>query len=1553
MSNPFTGKNSYSLIKTNPKLTGNVKLVVDSNGNIYLETIDADKQLSLNKYKAVRTNERRKYSSDVYELFNKGEMPASLVYKLAQNEDFLSVKNEYFQQYYTPYTQGAYPKVSKEFKEQIGYFAPIWLETEDIPENFVIFKLKNPVSVNTSEMSTSYDDAIEKQIYNPDYFNGDTSNYFFETILKDCVIHKVYDMSEDSVLGKYIRNHVNDNNFPEAPITVKYNQSEYTTYNGISLKKSGFIESPEESFSDFFVTDKTITEFDNHVTNGFERNSVICGNILNMEFLFDDETEDEYEISRYFGFFVNDEVISKFFLDGKDFYAKKSQNFIQNKNIKTNDQINIEDNKNFTFSNPDGVKLFIDGLTSYNLASTDVKGGNYMPYVKGAKNKHFNVNVNTDWGTDEIVLKTTQAELRDFKGYTDESVGVIPANIAGVSGRGYVEFTINGPLDNVEIRLKNVDEHNANYIKETTFISDTSLTQGTHIINKFSVAGTPENNAKALTDCINEYAGKDDNFGLSAVTIGNKVIIASRVQNDFANTYKWLIYSDDNNEPPITINFGDLKFGTVAAYNAEYRGATGTDFQSYNQLGTGATASANDWILQSTLIGGRTSKTSRIKVSSEFFSYFNSTHFLKTTDWYSRIKGVYRNLDESVVEGRILVNFDNFFEYIIIDIEDDSDVYISNGGYSYIYDLKPNDVGLFSFYPIKQFDIDQFRSSYNKDGDGYINKQLEYITDDKGISSIPVDLESAIGNFTETGFAGLVGNIDEITNDSIKIDNEYDRLKENELPELGTPGRVIPFINKWVFDNDAKDVRENPYRLNTSVGFGFSSFAASEFYKTADPRYYTHEWYYLQKFPPYLSEEDRVNTFSYFEEFLPEADVLDITDDKFSKYFIQEKVGPNIDIPRRVKYSIFANGDSNSYSSTMFRGSKLIIKRRNENNIALNFNIKNIVTYPSDYFNGYKFVAILTNDTDNPISYKVIENKKFKTITFFIQANLDDYYLTLDAASNRYLDRSTLYILKDKYVDTFGGPEIADINLSGAISPYTPDNSPSWTIAGDGSYVIPGFQSLLNGSLPDFKTQILPNQSGGFNDITIQTPKGFIKISGILEINEDTIRATAFEFSSNGVSYSPFNTSYLNIYPNYSESVIHIPKYLDGGFNAFTGIIQNLSFGTIFTRVNNGNPSIQYISIGEDENGNPVTTENEFLIEFVKSDINAKASYLEAKSFITNAIKANDYKPIGSQMSNLNKTYLTPLSRIKGNFVPKIDDIIVFNDNHESKFTPEIREQLLFKNVQFFANYPGFALYKQLYINKVNTDNPLTVLELTRDTQLKPQWWKINEIAIANKDQYIFRSDWDHNYYRKYVNKSTFTSLPGYVEPKEIRSMLASTIMNIPDRLNLEKFNAINADTVTPSESPNAELVYKLFRTRDNINKIYKIKGKLFTRNKLVNQISPELEPIFQEYVNPLFNFDDLNILSDDTSRYTRTNILPRYEVETVQVYAKFIPIGENDLVIENKYTVQELIQNGYKQINDVIISGVKENDYDKTFEYILPKDQDAILAFIIKIKSD
>jgi len=41
-----TGLDSYMLIRTNPKLTGNVKLVVDTDYNIYLDTFKASPRLN-------------------------------------------------------------------------------------------------------------------------------------------------------------------------------------------------------------------------------------------------------------------------------------------------------------------------------------------------------------------------------------------------------------------------------------------------------------------------------------------------------------------------------------------------------------------------------------------------------------------------------------------------------------------------------------------------------------------------------------------------------------------------------------------------------------------------------------------------------------------------------------------------------------------------------------------------------------------------------------------------------------------------------------------------------------------------------------------------------------------------------------------------------------------------------------------------------------------------------------------------------------------------------------------------------------------------------------------------------------------------------------------------------------------------------------------------------------------------------------------------------------------------------------------------------------------
>ena len=46
-------KASYSLVRTNPKLTGNVKVVSDGT-DIYLESFSANTRLSSQKYKAFK-----------------------------------------------------------------------------------------------------------------------------------------------------------------------------------------------------------------------------------------------------------------------------------------------------------------------------------------------------------------------------------------------------------------------------------------------------------------------------------------------------------------------------------------------------------------------------------------------------------------------------------------------------------------------------------------------------------------------------------------------------------------------------------------------------------------------------------------------------------------------------------------------------------------------------------------------------------------------------------------------------------------------------------------------------------------------------------------------------------------------------------------------------------------------------------------------------------------------------------------------------------------------------------------------------------------------------------------------------------------------------------------------------------------------------------------------------------------------------------------------------------------------------------------------------------
>ena len=1585
MAKVFTNKTSYSLLKTNPKLTGNIKMVVDSKGDIFIETIDAKPELTRNKYKRVKLDLENNWSSSIYNFFNKGSIPKSILYSLKDNEDFYSIKTDFSKQYYTDYQQGTKPKISKLYDEQISYFAPLWLEPNDIPEYFAIFKIPEPVSVSTKTQTNPFDGDVEKQIYNTNYFDtfpdsggATASDYFFKTVLSKAKLHKVFNMGLDSTLGKYLRNHINDVEMPESSLTIDWNINSNSTVNGISLEKSGFAKESLDIFSEAFPVDRTVTEFDNFITNQFENKGIVHPNIINLEFLFDDEDDPDFTINRYFGVYFNRNDISKFNLDSKAFYNKKYDNIKQNRYIDSVYSVDVLSDTNIVLENEKGIKLFVDYDDEYKVKSSDIKGSNFLPYIYSTDQIFYDLENNYDWQDDELILKDKTINTRDFKGFTKESVGIIPSTKTNKSGRSYFEFKVKGNITSFELRIKDVEEYKSDFNKKQVFIGDTLLDKGTFIGNKFSLKGTPDEVANAIVSAINSYSDSDEDFNIDAITKFDKVVVFTRGINEYWNKYKYLIYSEDINIAN-SIEVPYKTFGNLTDFNTKRakpgaKGATAPAFLDYDNIVNNTAIGSTNFnsgfsILESNFTNGNNESRNKIRVPIELTDYFNTSLFLKTQTWYSKVVSIDAYLDEPVFKGGKIVDFTNFDSYKTINCSDD--VWVSPGAYSQLYEIETNKVGLMSMYPIKQFDVDQFRSEYGKDGDGdiieltknYIDKRGPTGTYDPSAPYTPAtnkfSISFQIQNFRDTGFKRLAGKIDETTNDILSTTNEYDRLSENELPELSIKGKIIPYINKWVYDDDGKDVRENNYRMTSNSAFSYDNFSPSSKNTLPDFRFFTHEWYYLQKYPHYLTTEEKINSFSYFENLIEKGSyakgatsdlgIKDITEDKFLEYFTEYKVGAtggDYYFPAKRKYSIISGGNEDSFGETFFRGSKIKFKRRIENEIKLNSNIENIGVFKSDEFNGYKFSAILTNNTDNALNYSIIENKKYKTITMIIEAKLQDYFLNYDAsgatgATALLLDRSSLYVLEDKF-SSAPPNDYDDIEISGAITPFleTPISTtyPAGYIAnfkrtgtpGEYIYTIKGNQNT-NGSLPDFKNQIVPISTGQYSDITIDLGFGqFINIKEIIAVTEDTITAKVFNFNS-----TPLNETYNLAFPITAVCLDKIPKYIDGGYGAYKSVINNISFATIFDKVNTGSPDINYITIDEVRLPSGATgatsIDNNFLIEFEDYSTNVKADYITTAPIIFNGVSNSNFEPIGSKTVGLNNTYFSTMFRFNGKYNPKVNDVIYFSEDiGDTKFTDAIRKQLRFTNTNFFSTYPGFGLYKQLYINKINEQNPLTILSLNKESSLRPEFWKVGEISIDKQDSYIFRSCWDHNFHKRYESKTNFTSFPGYIEPKEVQSFLASTIMNIPNDVKIEKYGPTNVVVDV------------------NVSNI--ISGQIKNTQQLIDTINPSLKPLFDKYVNEAFNFQQLGTFDDDIERYIKTNILPRYFTQNIYAYVKYSSKTSNEPVLETNKTEQELIVNGFKKLENINFIQQKFSDFDFKFTYNKPSDKNATLAFITKV---
>ena len=155
---------SFQLLRTNPALTTNIKLVVSSDYKLYLESFDTNKQLSDQKYKHFLINKNNLYEDQIIKFYN--GLSSQLAFDVKYDSDNTNVFSTYNKQFDDIYWTGAKSVEDNWHKEDYEYFAPLFIKKGNLPEGFIVLRVDD---------STPYEDInneLSVSKLNKDNFNS-------------------------------------------------------------------------------------------------------------------------------------------------------------------------------------------------------------------------------------------------------------------------------------------------------------------------------------------------------------------------------------------------------------------------------------------------------------------------------------------------------------------------------------------------------------------------------------------------------------------------------------------------------------------------------------------------------------------------------------------------------------------------------------------------------------------------------------------------------------------------------------------------------------------------------------------------------------------------------------------------------------------------------------------------------------------------------------------------------------------------------------------------------------------------------------------------------------------------------------------------------------------------------------------------------------------------------------------------------------------------------------------------------------------------------------
>ena len=1577
---------SFCVLRTNPKFTGNSKLIVDSNNEIYLGSFPVNAELSQTYYQKYPIKSDGIYSNDLSSFFR--DLPSGDFYDVGRIADNVRVYGEYSFQYEDIYQYGASYNSTKLYDEQYKMLAPLWLERK-MPKKFIIYRVDR---TKHGESAAVYTDDI----------NGQNERVL--DMLRNATIIKTYDLV-DSKVGNYLTTHLRDINFPKSSITFNFNFEDSCEFHGISINSGGLVTKREYVNEDFIKRDNIEIENNEFITNAFERNNIVSANLINLEFMFDDPSASNYDIYRYFGIYADDIKEGTFEPD----YIDPNGLRVKTETIKT-----VYDETIAT--NPSWLNNSI--VSADMIPSNEDLTLPMLNYIKDKHDKFHHVKGNI---TLPNKLDVGPITLSDFTGkdITNENLTAINPE---TSMKGFIKFKINSNpnnLDRLFVASKSEIESEGYNLNDLTASADNSLAAGDYLNNTFSGLGTTTEIAVALLGAISHIIEEDYGKDLYKVTRdGDSIIIEDYATNTVSNKFGIGIF-----------NFNVIDFITIESATTNNMGLSGiisgTDFDQWTKYTPrGGANKDNCFFVRTSDIGPVTSANAIKEVNTQTYANILDIVVDPFLVGFSRV--IYDTVIKTATDNVIKVyeyyqtEFGKFSAYDIkdfnFDFYDTSNSSIGDLSYEKSYEQTyPGTNNLWA--STTSYEIGDFIFNTQNPIDVY---QVSSFTGINGVSGgvAPTGTTNQVNGtlnliYIGVGGASTISSIDESSVDYWKklttileldsdedisinrIKSEYDRLKENTLKETSTLSRDVPYIMKFAL-KEGHNSRRLPYMLSTSEAFGLDNLSSNITRKEREPYHLAMEYFDFVQFqsnhPALLASPTSTYIKSYLDfaggggSYLTEQLLKDTSYDYFSKYFnwcgyLNTTSGNWVDDDTYRIYSLFENGDNTKPPSTVYRGLRYILKNRKEFT-----SISPRGFSSSSRLNRYKFGNVFLYSNEDPwainTAYSIGDRassngKSYRCIvsgTSGSNASIHDP----NVSSGEFEDPGSPSSpkLKWEYVGLEGNSKSIRVIKNDVfkfvcvlIEVCTIDNeitdmyrntlyrendiNKPWTSPSHVAVDVPvtSYFDFLN--LPDYSANSVILEVSSY---TIANNEENL-LNEVTQLNDGTYSVIEFTNPGTGHVYQIYIDSILsstqlqisNIYNVTTSSNVPIAtinglpdlnlnynfKYIKGGELGFKRLLDDLTASGIANQFNTYDENIKYISV--DLAGSYM---NRFTLDVEDGQDFVKPSFIKAvndndrpKSYMLGA------ESIGNKIGRKPFAYYTQLRRFNGDYNPIFTDVVTFTDSfnrHKLEWaTPytlsESRKRLIYdkfngEGFTFASHKKIFKEYgkiKNYFYHKVNDENTDSILKLSEATDKQPLYPLIGEIGIGKKEINVFDSKYMSTYFSKSTNAKNTISVHGTLSPVEKKSFMASTVMKVRDVYDLLSH--------TVSQEKSIDILDEIKDDERNTTDIHwfqddkRIYIDFYAPSSIINKLKADgIASKFTNYVDAINSFGDKTTLDDDLEIYIKSNIVNRFIIDSIDVYAiegKNIQTG-----ITSVSSTSDLIANQYQiQSNYEIHSSMKE----------------------------